>query len=413
MKGLNTPFLRFKGYFENWSDAVLNEFLSFNNGINADKDSYGHGRKFINVLDILNNNSIQYEDIIGAVSVNPQVEESNRVEYGDLLFLRSSETREDIGKSSVYLDKDNFALFGGFVIRGKMRADYDPYFLKLNLESSNVRNQISSKAGGSTRFNVSQSVLSTVEIKVPILDEQQKIADFFTLLDRRIEKQQEKVEAWREYKKGMMQKLFSQELRFRDEDGREFPAWTTVLLNALCWQGKAGGTPKSTVPNYYNGDIPFLSISDMTEQGKYITYTDRSISKLGLENSSAWIVPRDSLIFSMYASIGKVAINKMPLATSQAMYSMVINENLSTTEYLYQYLNYFKDIGIRRLIETGTQGNLNAESVRNIPIAYPRPVEQQKIAHIFSTLDQKIEGEVKKLNYLRKQKQGFMQQMFI
>ncbi|MDP9739374.1 UNVERIFIED_ORG: restriction endonuclease S subunit [Bacillus sp. B2I3] len=83
-----------------------------------------------------------------------------------------------------------FALFGGFVIRGKKHSDYHPYFLKPNLESPNVRNQISSKAGGSTRFNVSQSILSSIEISIPSQNEQEKVADFISHFDKKIQLQQ-------------------------------------------------------------------------------------------------------------------------------------------------------------------------------------------------------------------------------
>lgn len=104
--------------------------------------------------------------------------------------------------------------------------------------------------------------------------------------------------------------------------------------------GKAGGTPASTISEYYSGYIPFLSISDMTKQGKYIEYTERHISEIGLDNSSAWLVPQNSLILSMYASVGLVCINKVPLTTSQAMFSMIIKDS-DNLDYIYYYLNFF------------------------------------------------------------------------
>ncbi|HCY8702141.1 TPA: restriction endonuclease subunit S, partial [Staphylococcus aureus] len=125
----NVPELRFPGFEGEWEEKKLGEFCEFNNGINAKKEQYGIGRKFINVLDILNNNFITYESIIGKVSVPENVEKNNKVEFGDLVFLRSSETREDVGLCNVYLDK-NYALYGGFIIRGKKVSDYNPIFLK-------------------------------------------------------------------------------------------------------------------------------------------------------------------------------------------------------------------------------------------------------------------------------------------
>ncbi|WP_188118043.1 restriction endonuclease subunit S, partial [Methanobrevibacter millerae] len=105
--------------------------------------------------------------------------------------------------------------------------------------------------------------------------------------------------------------------------------WDNVKLGDLIKEGKAGGTPKSSNPDYYDGDIPFLSIKDMTSQGKYINYTEKTITKWGLDNSSAWIIPKNSLLYSIYASVGFVAINRKDIATSQAIYGMILKDNVS------------------------------------------------------------------------------------
>lgn len=132
-------------------------------------------------------------------------------------------------------------------------------------------------------------------------------------------------------------------------------------------KGKAGGTLTSTNKEYYNGEIPFLSINDITKQGKYVRYTENYMSQSGLENSSAWVVPKYSLIMSMYASVGLVTINEMPLATSQAMFAMQLKDK-NLLDYLYYYLSYFKYRHIHKYLETGTQSNINADIVRGIMI---------------------------------------------
>lgn len=99
-------------------------------------------------------------------------------------------------------------------------------------------------------------------------------------------------------------------------------------LDSLFSKGKAGGTPTSTNKEYYNGEIPFLSINDITKQGKYVRYTENHLSQSGLENSSAWVVPKYSLIMSMYASVGLVTINEIPITTSQAMFAMQLKTKI-------------------------------------------------------------------------------------
>ena len=164
--------------------------------------------------------------------------------------------------------------------------------------------------------------------------------------------------------------------------------WNHVKLGDLIKKGKAGGTPKSSNPDYYDGPIPFLSIKDMTSQGKYISYTEKTITEEGLDNSSAWIIPKYSLLYSIYASVGFVAINCKDIATSQAIYGMILKDNVSL-EYMYYYLTYYKK-NLHKLIETGTQGNLNAKTVKNFDITIPSITEQNKIASFLKVIDEKI-----------------------
>ena len=188
---------------------------------------------------------------------------------------------------------------------------------------------------------------------------------------------------------------------------------TNKIIKDIIKYGKAGGTPKSSVKEYYNGKIPFLSISDMTKQGKYIYNTERNISEIGLKNSSAWLVQEDSIILSMYASYGLVAINKIKLSTSQAMFNMILNDNVFV-EYIYQYLNYLNISNYYdKLISTGTQSNLNAEKIYNIKIFIPEFNEQKLIANLLNCIDILIEFNIKKKKNYHKLKKGLMQNMFV
>ena len=150
----------------------------------------------------------------------------------------------------------------------------------------------------------------------------------------------------------------------------------------------------------------------MTEQGKYILKTEKTLSELGLKNSSAWLVPKNSLILSMYASVGFVSISKVELATSQAMFSMII-EDKNLLEYVYYYLNYFKSFKIHRLLETGTQSNINAEMVKNINIPFFDQTKNLLITQFFNNFDLKIKKEKDILELYKKQKAYLLKNMFI
>ena len=115
-KVLKQPLLRYKSFKDDWKVELLGEMLTFKNGVNAEKEHYGSGYKFINVLDILQNDFITHDVIIGSVELSEADFKKNEVVYGDILFQRSSETREEVGQANVYLDKKHTAAFGGFVI---------------------------------------------------------------------------------------------------------------------------------------------------------------------------------------------------------------------------------------------------------------------------------------------------------
>lgn len=214
-KNPNVPHLRFPQFNNAWESRKLGDLLEFKNGINASKEQYGKGFRFINVLDILSNDFITYDNIAGMVDVDETIVEKYSVRYGDILFQRSSETREEVGTANVYLDKEKIATFGGFVIRGKKIGDYDPIFLNKLLKTDTARNSITSKSGGSTRYNVGQEILSSVVLHFPTLEEQTKIASFLSLIDERIQTQRKTITTLETLIKGVSKKLFSQKIRFK------------------------------------------------------------------------------------------------------------------------------------------------------------------------------------------------------
>jgi len=114
--------------------------------------------------------------------------------------------------------------------------------------------------------------------------------------------------------------------------------WQKLMLSNISIKLKTGGTPTSSNRDFYNGDIPFVKIDDMTTSGRYILKTKTHISESALKNSSAWIVPADSILYSIYATIGEVAINKVDLATNQAIIGIIPDNNKVNRDFLYYFL---------------------------------------------------------------------------
>ena len=221
-----------------------------------------------------------------------------------------------------------------------------------------------------------------------------------SLIDERIATQNKIIEDLKKLKSAISKQVFTQEPN----------GWSR--LDTLFSKGKAGGTPTSTNKEYYNGEIPFLSINDITKQGKYVRYTENHLSRSGLENSSAWVVPEYSLIISMYASVGLVTINEVPITTSQAMFAMQLRDK-DLLDYLYYYLSYFKYRHIHKFLETGTQSNINADTVRGIMIPTYGHSRNMKIASTLQSIDAKIDNELSVLKLFNRQKNYHLSQMFI
>src|SRR5690606_13137848 len=235
-------------------------------------------------------------------------------EANDVIIPASGETQIDIATASCIL-KPGVALGGDLnIIKTSNNGVFLSYYL-----NSKKKTEIAKLTQGNSVVHLYSSQLAQLKLDFPYLKEQTKIAGFLTLLDKRINTQSKIIENLESLMKGIAKKIFSKQIRFKDDTGNKFPDWEAKKLEEIIEKAQSGGTPKSTIKEYYNGEIPFLSISDMTEQGKYLKYTSKKVSESGLENSSSWIVPENSLIYSMYASVGFVSINKIPIATSQAV----------------------------------------------------------------------------------------------
>uniref|UniRef100_UPI002FC83AD4 restriction endonuclease subunit S n=1 Tax=Pseudolactococcus laudensis TaxID=1494461 RepID=UPI002FC83AD4 len=260
------------------------------------------------------------------------------------------------------------------------------------------------------------SDLKQVNILYPKLEEQQKIGSFFKQLDKTIALHQRKLDLLKEQKKGYLQKMFPKncekvpELRFAGfaDD------WEERKLSDLFIKGGSGGTPKSTNKAFYDGDIPFLGISDITKSNGFINNTEKHISSDGLNSSAAWIVSKGAISLAMYASVGKLAILNIDAATSQAFYNMIFDD-YDLRDLVYQRLNKANELSEwNKLISTGTQSNLNADKVKNFQMYLPKNHDEIKlISTFFKQIDNTIALHQRKLDLLKEQKKGFLQKMFV
>ena len=231
-------------------------------------------------------------------------------------------------------------------------------------------------------------------------EEQDKIGYFLNLLDERIATQNKIIEDLKKLKSA----IIDYAINSLDTDFAKF--------GSLYEMAGEGGTPTTSNASFYdNGKIPFIKIDDLKQ--KYLTENKDFITELGLQKSSAWLVPTHSILFSNGATIGEISITTYPVCTKQGILGIVPKQNIDV-EFLYYFMSssYFKK-AVSRIVTEGTMKTAYLKDINNILCPIPTKEEQQEIAKIPSALNSKIDTEKSILKLFITQKQHLLHQMFI
>ena len=161
--------------------------------------------------------------------------------------------------------------------------------------------------------------------------------------------------------------------------------WELKKMNELCEKITSGGTPLTSKMEYYNGDIPWAITEDITSSDMYIKQTKKKITKKGIDNSSAKLFPEDTLLLTMYGTVGKVAITEVEMATNQAILGLIPKKQADTL-YLYYFLKSFESKW-QNFMRTTTQSNINATIVKGLTVPLPPLGEQKQIVEILQFAD--------------------------
>ena len=371
----NVPNLRFPEFSGEWSSQPLTDFMNFKNGLNPDAKRFGRGTKFISVMDILNNQYICYDNIRASVELQDGDIETYGVDYGDILFQRSSETLEDVGRANVYLDSKP-AIFGGFVIRGKSKGNYNPLFFRYLLASPTARKRIIVKGAGAQHFNIGQDGLSKVSLDIPRLSEQEKIGKLLQCVDARIATQNKIIEKLQSLIKGLAAQLTqSGTPNIRLCDCLECHS-STLQENCVSVTGSypvygATGLIGYTNNYAYNGES-ILIVKDGSGVGS-LSYVNDHFSVIGTLN---YLTAKEnySILYLYYALM---AFNFTPYITGMAIPHI-----------------YFKDYGKAKLF-------------------YPSIEKRIRIASLLHNIEQKLVVEQNLVISLSAQKSYLLRMLFI
>lgn len=290
-----------------------------------------------------------------------------------------------------------------------LRIRFNPSIIDISLasqlfETEIVFNQIKQLSVGGIMEGLSSKIIKSLFLPISKKKaEQTAIASVLSNTDLLIENFEKLITKKKAIKQGTMQQLLTGKKRLPGFSGE----WETKKLGRIS-EMSSGGTPLTSNPNFYNGNIPWVVIADITKAGKYISETEKHISQNGLQNSSAKLFKKGVLLFAMYASIGKCTISTIDMACNQAILGIKATE--ISTEFLYYFLSFHEKSFIL-MGQTGTQSNLNKEIVQDLDIPYPKTEEQTAIAKILADMDSEIEGLEKKRDKYVMIKQGMMQQL--
>ncbi|HEQ0617545.1 TPA: restriction endonuclease subunit S [Streptococcus pyogenes] len=261
---------------------------------------------------------------------------------------------------------------------------------------------------GSTFDSISSSDIKYAKIQIPSLPEQEAIGELFQTVDQLLQLQDQKLATLKEQKQTFLRKMFPAqgqkvpEIRLQGFDGE----WEEKKLGEIS-RMFSGGTPNVGIPEYYNGNIPFIRSAEINSDQTELSITDK-----GLSNSSAKLVEKNTLLYALYgATSGEVGLSRISGAINQAILAIIPEKKYSSL-FIKNWLYKQKSSIIEKYLQGG-QGNLSGSIVKELTIQFPSLSEQEAIGNFFQTLDQQIAQSEEKLTELKALKQTLLNRLFV
>lgn len=384
-----TPKLRFKEFSGDWEKTTLKHVTdSFEYGMNSASTEFDGENKYIRITDIDETTSKYINTNV--VSPLGELEDKYLVKENDILFAR---TGASTGKTYLYDKKDGKLYFAGFLIRANVNNDNNAKFIFLQTKTKVYDKWVKVMSMRSGQPGINSQEYASYSFNTPSKEEQEKIAYFFSLIDDKISLQSEKVEALKDYKKGMMQKIFSRELRFKDDDGRDYPEWEEKKLGDITDIGTGSNDLQDKVED---GLYPFFVRSANIERINTYTFDGEAI-----------LIPGDGNIGQIYHYInGKFAYHQRVYKISDFITGV-------SGKYIYYYMSrFFLKEALKNSVKA-TVDSLRLPTLTGMHILLPCIEEQEKITSVLSNIESKVEKEQDKLDSLNEYKKGLLQQMFV
>ena len=407
--GAKVPELRFAGFADDWEERKLGDHAKYRRGSfpqpYGNKEWYdGEGAMpFVQVVDVTNKLTL-VENTKQKISKLAQ-SKSVFVPKGKVVVtLQGSIGRVAITQYDSFVDRT-------LLIFEDYEKETDERFWAYTIQKKFEIEKI--KAPGGTIKTITKEALSSFDVHLPKFEEQQKIGSFFKQLDDIIALHQRKLDLLKEQKKGFLQKMFPKngakipELRFAGfaDD------WEQRKLGDLSQDTIGGGTPKTSVTEYWNGEIPWIQSSDLANDKLYGVLPKKFITEDAVKNSATKLIPANSIAIVTRVGVGKLAFMPYEFASSQdflSLSNLKVDCNFgmySIYKMLQRELNNIQGTSIKGI----TKADLLDKEIF-VPI---KVEEQRKIGSFLKQLDGTIALHQRKLHLLKEQKKGFLQNMFV
>lgn len=399
-KKMLVPQLRFEGFEGEWTVNKLGNYCNFSQGVQVDlelqlqepKDGY---TRFIRIENYTQkSNDFRY--------IPNKLTNKKSIDENEIAVVRYGATAGYIGRGLKGVLANNlFKVLPNIEI---LNTSYLFEFLNGYKAFSFFQTEMSGGAMPALSFGI----VNALTISFPALPEQQKIASFLSAVDEKIQQLSRKKELLEQYKKGVMQQLFSGKLRFKDENGKDYADWEERKLGEV---GKiiTGSTPPTSNFEYYNGNQLFVSPADING-ARYVLNTKTTLTDLGFEKGRK-LIKGTVLFVCIGSTIGKVAIAGFDCITNQQINAIEAN-SFNSNDFIFSLLE-LNAINIKLLAGVQAVPQINKTAFSNFKFMFPSLPEQQKIAAFLSSIDAKIESTNQQINQTQSFKKGLLQQLFV
>ncbi|GIU03644.1 MULTISPECIES: restriction endonuclease subunit S [Shewanella] len=403
------PYLRFKEFDDSWREIQLGDIGSFKNGLNKGAEDFGFGVPFINLLDVFGKTEIDNPEL-KLVNASLRDIATYTVKKGDVFFIRSSVKRSGVGETVVARRDLENTVYSGFLIRYRATEQLNNNFKKYCFWTEGFRLLLVRFSTSSANTNINQESLSQLKLFIPKVDEQQKIADFLTVVDSKICQLTEKHRLLKEYKKGVMHQLFSQKIRFKDDDGKAFPDWNEDRLDSFIQRVNDPVDVEQTKKYRQIG---------IRCHGKGLFHKDK-VTGAELGNKRVFWVHTKALIinivFAWERAVAVTSESENGFVASHRFPMFVPIEGKSDLDYLLYFFLSPRGEYLLNLASPGGAGRnktLGQAEFARLKLNLPSLAEQLKIAQFLQSIDKKVDAVALQIEQTKLFKKGLLQQMFV